>query len=139
MKQVLISGDTAVLRFNLGEEIISGLEDFAARQNIAAATVSGTGSASEVELGYYDINAKEYKKKTFSEKMETVGLLGNIALLDGKPSAHIHGTFANKDYQLIGGHVHRLVVNATMETAVNRLAGAIKRERDPEIGLNLIG
>ena len=138
MKLVVAKDDTCVLRFDSDEEIVFELMRLADEKNINAAEVSGIGSVSEVELGYYDLDSKEYRKKVFSERMEMVSLKGNLSVSDGTKSAHLHGVFSGPDYQAVGGHVHRAAVSATAEIIVRVLQGELKRRKDAEIGLNLL-
>jgi predicted DNA-binding protein with PD1-like motif len=127
-----------IARFDPGEELITGLARLADEKNIGAAALSGIGSAAEVELGYYDVAAKEYRKKVFPEKMELVGLSGNISVLNGEKSVHLHGAFSREDYGMVGGHVHRLVVSATVEVVFEIFPATITRRKSEETGLNLM-
>jgi len=54
------------LRIDKGEEIISTITDFIARENIQSGAISGIGALTDVELGYFDRVRKEYLKKTFN-------------------------------------------------------------------------
>lgn len=127
-----------IVRFDPGEEVASGLARLADEKNIGAAAVSGIGSAAKVELGYYDIAAKEYRKKVFPEKMELVSLSGNIGVLNGEKSVHLHGAFSREDYSTVGGHVHRLVVSATVEVIIEIFSATVTRRKSEEAGLNLM-
>ncbi|MCL5016489.1 MAG: DNA-binding protein [Patescibacteria group bacterium] len=138
MKLVLSSGDVFVLRFDSGEEIISWLIRFTQENKITAAAISGIGSSKEAELGYYDIAAKEYRKKIYSRELEVVGLSGNISVLNNEPVIHLHGVLSNENYDTVGGHIHRLVVSATIEITIMVLRGEIHRKPDSETGLNLL-
>jgi hypothetical protein len=79
MKTILKDGRRYILRFDKGEEVFAKLLEFAATENISAASFNAIGACSEVELGYFNINLKDYRKKPFYEEMEMVSLIGNIA------------------------------------------------------------
>jgi uncharacterized protein len=138
MERVLSDDKNVVLRFDPGEEIVSGLLSFAESGGVDAASVSGIGSAREVELGFYDLPTKEYLKKVFSEPMEVISISGDVGILGTNPAIHLHGSFGTRDYQVIGGHVHRLVVNTTLELMLDIIGGELKRAHDDNTGLNLL-
>ena len=138
MQQVLVDEDNMVLRFDPDEEVISSFLEFVGESGVDAALVSGIGSAKEVELWYYDAPKKEYQKKVFGEPLEVVGISGNVGLFDGAPATHLHGLFSRSDYSVVGGHIHRLVVNMTVEIMLDTVGGELKREFDEETGLNLL-
>lgn len=137
MKQALSSDNTVVLRLDSGEEV----RKFALENKTTYALISGLGSSKEAELGYYDLDSKEYRKKTYSARLEVVSLAGNIALLNGELAVHMHGPFSTDEYAVLGGHVHRLIrliTNPTMEIAITVLQGEMHRKPDSSTGLNLL-
>lgn len=138
MELVLTDDEKMVLRFDPGEEVFSGLIKFAKETGIDAAFVSGIGSARELELSFYDAEKKEYQKTVFSEPMEILNITGNIGLWDTEITAHLHGSFGLSNYQVIGGHIHRLVVSTTAEIMIDTMGGEISRMYDEDTGLNLL-
>src|SRR5258708_2072457 len=127
-----------VLRFDLEEEVMEGLLEFAAQNEIDAASLTGIGACSFIELAFYNPTAKNYDKREFSEELEICSLLGNIALLEGKPVLHAHGIFGKKDFSTIGGHVLKLVVSATCEIVLTKLEGTLLRKHNEKMNLNLL-
>ena len=138
MELVLSDDEKIVVRFDSGEEIFSGLTQFAKTIGLDSVFVSGLGSAKEVELGFYNAEKKEYEKTVFSEPVEILSIEGNIGLLDTEPIVHLHGTFGLPNFQVIGGHIHRLVVSSTAELMLDSMGGELKRSFDEETGLNLL-
>jgi len=138
MELVLSDDHKIVLRFDEDDELVSELILFAGESNVDAACISGLGSAKEVELGFYDWSKKEYIKKTFNEPMEVVSITGNVGTLDTNSAVHLHGAFGLPDYQLIGGHVHKLIVNTTAEIVLDTIGGELRRGYDETTGLNLL-
>ncbi len=53
-----------ILRLDRGESVAELLRQFAAEQRIPAAFISAVGALWDVTLGYFDLNFKEYRKKT---------------------------------------------------------------------------
>lgn len=139
MQHILSNPYHEVLRFDLGDDVIQGILDFAEEQEIEAAWLSAIGSAKEIELGFYNLKKQEYLKRTFNETMELLEASGTIAVMDGKPVLHIHGVFGGKDYGTVGGHIHKMIANATVEVFIHKIDGRLERKRDPKTGLNLLG
>ena len=138
MELVLSDDEKMVVRFDPDEEVFSGLTQFAKTIGIDSVFVSGLGSAKEVELGFYDAEKKEYQRTVFREPVEILSIEGNIGLLDTEVAVHIHGTFGLPNFQVIGGHIHRLVVSSTVELMLDTMGGELHRSYDEETGLNLL-
>ena len=138
MKIILQSGDTFILRFDPGEELLSRLLAWCEAEKITAATLSVIGAAGETELRFYDVGTKQYVDQLFVEDLEITGLLGNVAVLDDKPVLHVHSTFGRRDMSALAGHVKRCVISVTAEVVLTRLVGTMRREPVPGTGLNLL-
>ena len=138
MKIVLQDKNKYILTISKGEEIGEQLKQFCKRENIDAGYFSIIGAVNELELWWYDPSKKEYKKKEFRQQMEITGIIGNVALLDGKIAIHMHGTFSGENYEVFGGHVNYAVVSGACEVIFEKLDGIIERKYDGETGLNLM-
>jgi len=145
MKLILQDKNKYVLKANVGEEVMEELKAFCQGQGIEAASFFAIGAAKEIKIGWYDIQAKEYTWKEVQEKLEIVSLLGNVAVMGDPPASeagdtlvHAHGSFSDKNMQLIGGHVAKLVVGAACEIFLTKYEGKIEKAYDEETGLNLM-
>lgn len=138
MKIVLQDNRRFVLRFDKGEEFFSVLTEFLKQNQISAASFTGIGTVSEVELGYYNAYLKQYRKKPVLENLEIVSLIGNTAMVESNPVIHCHGSFSRTDFSVVGGHVFKLTVLATCEIFLIKLDGEMKREDNAEFGLKLL-
>jgi len=127
-----------IVKMNTGEELRDKLEKFCIENNIKTAWINALGSSEELELAYYNISNKEYETKIFNERLEIVSVVGNIALKDGKPFTHIHGTFSRPSMEVIGGHINKCVISATCEVAIWPSEEIMERKYDEFTGLNLI-
>lgn len=136
----LISGEarTFVIRFDRDEEVMQGIAGFCAEKDIAAASFQMIGASSSVTLSYWNIEKKEYEEHVIEKDLEVAGIMGNVGLLGGERIVHAHGTLSDRDLTVVGGHVKRLVVSATMEVVLTALPGAITRMPDEATGLNLM-
>lgn len=127
------------LSFIPGEDVITGLVDFANENNIHAGHITGIGATNNLTLGYYDLNKKEYSHKEFREHLEILSLTGNISINEKEENIiHIHGVFGKSDFHVIGGHVFKLVISGAGEIHITTLPGEIKRAKDDNTGLSLM-
>ena len=94
-----------MIRFSKGEEIASSIASFCAAHNVTSGYFQAIGAVTEVELGYYHLEKKEYTFKQFEQEFEVVSLTGNVSLVEGKPFVHMHGVFSDEHFQCTGGHV----------------------------------
>ena len=77
-------------------------------------------------------------KKDLEGLMEIAGLQGSVTRMNGEVYPHLHVTLAGQDNKVHAGHVIGLIVGATCEMFVRVLDGEVSRERDEEIGINII-
>ena len=70
--------------------------------------------------------------------MEITALTGNVTRKDGAVYLHLHGTLADQNNTVHGGHVIEMTVGATCEMFVTALPGEADRARDEQLGINLI-
>ncbi|MGH8003126.1 MAG: PPC domain-containing DNA-binding protein [Limisphaerales bacterium] len=126
------------LRLEKGEEVLSSIVQFAAKENIGSGAFFGLGAINNIELGYYDLEARKYEKETFKDDMEVGNITGNIASLDGKPFVHTHVTVSSKDLKAFTGHLFSAEVALTLEIFVFTASAKIERKMDATIGLNLL-
>jgi predicted DNA-binding protein with PD1-like motif len=132
-------GYNYIVRLQRGEKFSEAMEQFFATNDLEGASVAAVGGAEQLQLGFYDLDAKEYLWKTFPNLYEITSLLGTIALgEDGKLMFHLHGTFADREYQVVGGHVKDFVVGATCELFIHRTYQPLQRKHDDETGLSLL-
>ena len=132
-------GDTYTLVLKKDEELIECLESFVGETNVTSAWVHGLGGALAVELGYFNLEKRQYQWQGFNQLCEIVSLTGNIARDETrKPAFHLHGVFADETYQTIGGHVRKLVVGGTCELQIREFGQQLGRQFDEETGLRLL-
>ena len=128
-----------VLRVDKGERLQDCMEQFFEETNVEAAFITGIGSCSTVELGYYNPGTKAFKWKVLNQPLEVLGLWGSISLDENeKPLFHLHGTFSDENFNAIGGHVKDLTVSGTLELFIHRTYEPLKRTRDSEVGLQVL-
>ena len=122
-----------------GEELITALQAYATENNLAGAWLqSGLGGAGQATLSFYDINKKEYIDRTFNDPLEILSLQGNLSWVDAEPFWHVHGTFGNEKYGVIGGHIKSLEIALTGELLIVPLETQMARVFDETTGLKLL-
>jgi predicted DNA-binding protein with PD1-like motif len=121
-----------------GEDFHSVLNQFASDNNLESAWLSGVGGSGPVELGFYEIERRDYKWQLFEGPLEVVSLTGNLAYIDGEPFWHVHGVFGGRDYECYGGHVKALEVGLTLELNITKQPHTNQRAFDEETGLKII-
>lgn len=139
MKKILTKSNSAIIILERGEELIESLDMFAREEKLSGAWLSGLGAASDMTIGYYDLEAREYVWRDVDEGIvEVLGLTGNYSNIDGKPLWHIHGNFSGTDLKAFGGHIKKMRVGLTCEISITYLDTPLGRKYDDETGLNLI-
>lgn len=127
-----------VLVFAKGDEVLSGITDFAAQQHVAAARFTAIGALNEVTLGWFDPQHKLYKPNNIHQQMEMVSLIGDIAVYNGNPVVHAHCGVALQDGSMQGGHLFKAVTNPTVELFMTVFNTPLEKAVDKETGLKLI-
>lgn len=121
-----------------GEKLIESITDFCSSKKIAAAQFTAIGALKEIELGFYDLAAKEYRWKKAEAELELDTATGNVALLDGKQTVHAHATVSDNEMHAFGGHLKEATVGASCEVFLTPLQGKIERKPDDKTGLKLM-
>ena len=130
---------TYALIFDKGDEPVSLITAFAKEHKISAARLSAIGAFSEVVLGYFDWEKKQYQRIPLREQMEVLSLLGDIALGEkGEPKLHAHIVLGKRDGTAHGGHLLEAHVGPTLEVIVVESPSHLRRQHDPATGLALI-
>ncbi len=126
------------LVFDTGDEAMSGLLSFAKEHNLVGAHFTGIGAFSQLVLGYYDWEKKDYLKIPVDEQVEVVSLIGDVALEKDQPKIHAHVVVAKRSGVTAGGYLLEGSVRPTLEIVLTESPAHLRREFDPTSGLELI-
>ena len=130
---------TYVLIFERGDEVAATLLKFAKEESLAAAHFTAIGGFSNVILGYFSRERKQYQKIPLHEQVEVLSLVGDIALKeDGTPQVHAHVIVGDASGLARGGHLMEAHVWPTLELILEESPAHLRRRSDPESGLALI-
>jgi predicted DNA-binding protein with PD1-like motif len=129
---------TFAVIFESGDEVLSALTSFAEEHQLAASGFTAIGAFSEVVLGYFDWEKKDYERIPVNEQVEVLSLIGDIALQDAHPKVHAHVVLGLRDGSARGGHLLEARVRPTLEVILTESPSYLKREFDRQSGLALI-
>jgi uncharacterized protein len=129
---------THVLVFEKGDEVVEQLRVFAQQEQLTAASFTAIGAFSDVTLGFFERERKDYKRIPLGEQVELLTLAGDIALKDGEPVVHAHVVVAKADGTAWGGHLLEGHVWPTLELVLVASPAERRRRVDEETGLPLI-
>src|SRR5260370_26833736 len=128
-------GNEHVLVFDTGEKVLETLNTYLTQHHITGAKFLAIGGFSQVQLEYFNIQTKQYEHRDVNEQAEVISLIGNVALVDGKPYVHAHVSVGTRDYQARDGHLGEATVQPTLELFLTQLNSELVREQDPSTGL----
>lgn len=128
------------LVFERGEEFMSALKAFCEQEEVHWAQFTGIGAMQDVEIGYYDLESKEYVFRMEEGPLEVASLTGNVSELNEDAIIHAHAVLSRSDDSLacIGGHLRSAVVALTLEVALLHVTQPLLRGYDDDTGLNLL-
>jgi predicted DNA-binding protein with PD1-like motif len=115
------------LVFDTGDEAMSGLLSFAKEHRLVGAHLTGIGAFSQVVLGYYDWERKDYLKIPVDEQVEVVSLIGDVALEKDQPKIHAHVVVAKRSGFTAGGHLLEGFVRPTLEIVLTESPAHLKK------------
>ena len=126
-----------IIRLDVGEEIISSIMNILKNEKISFATVTGIGATNDFTVGTYDVTNQLYKKSNYKGVYEIVSLLGNTSTMNNEPYIHIHMSAADKNNNVVGGHLNEAYISATAEIVLNIIETNVDRIKDSNTGLNI--
>lgn len=135
-------GSSYIVRIDRGEEVLDKLNEFIKETDIKAASITGIGATSEVELGVYSVKKREYIKNKYEGEFEILSLIGNITEDAGEPYIHLHIMISDGLAQgagiTVGGHLNKCIISGTCELRIDECENAYQRRVDDETGIKII-
>jgi uncharacterized protein len=121
-----------------GDEVMSGLTDFARQNKVISASFTAIGAFSHATVAWFDDGRKEFKLIPIKQQVELVSMIGDIALVNDQPAVHAHVAVASSDGTVRGGHVINAFVFPTLELFMTVYSTPLHKELDKATGLKLI-
>lgn len=132
-------GYNHIVRLEKGEKIIERLYAFAKENNIKGAWVVGLGAVSWAEVGWRNVQTKEYEWSKIEAYMELTNMTGNIAWKGEELILHMHATLSDGGAHARGGHLREAEIGATGEFFIHMWQkDGLNRSPDEETGLDLL-
>ena len=125
------------LSIDKDEYINASLLKVCQENDVKFAWFSGIGAIFDPEVGYFNIDVKDYKKKIFSGDFELISLVGNMTYKEGEPFIHTHITFSDENFNTFGGHLFDCKISAAGEFVITTGDEKIFRSYNEDIGLFL--
>ena len=142
MKVRLLSENGGVKNYAIvlakGDEVMSGLTDFARQNKVTSASFTAIGAFSRATVAWFDESRKEFKLIPIKQQVELVSMIGDIALVNDQSIVHTHVSVASSDGTVRGGHVINAFVSPTLELFMTVYPTALHKQLDEATGLKLI-
>ena len=132
------STKTYVLIFAPGDEVLSGLKEFAIKYKVRSAHFTAIGDAKSAKVGWYDQSKKMFKVIQIDHQSEITSLIGDIAIFNGNPVVHGHINLAAEDGTVHGGHLLEAFVSPTLEVMMTVEPVQLTKRMDAGFNLSLI-
>jgi uncharacterized protein len=129
---------TFAVILEVGDEVMSCLQNFAEKERITAAQLTAIGAFQEAQLAFFDWETRAYQAIPVGEQVEVASMIGDIAMAEGKPSLHVHAVLGRRDGTALAGHLQEGHVRPTLEVIVTESPTHLCKVKDKESGLALI-
>jgi predicted DNA-binding protein with PD1-like motif len=140
VKQISKSGasTTYMIVFAPGDEIMSGLTDFAVKYQVKSAHFTAIGDVTSAKIGWFDPVKKLFKVNPINEQSEITSMVGDIALFNGTPVVHAHINVAAQNGSVRGGHLLEGFISPTLEVTMTVEPVPLYKKVDAATGLVLM-
>ena len=118
-------GRTFRINMTKGDEIMSGLTEFAEKYHIKNGHFTGVGAINKGLFGWSDVESGNGQKKIeLDQEAEIVSLIGSISVNNqGQSNVHAHGAVALSDGSVKAGHWWEAQVSIIAEIFVTEEEG----------------
>ena len=131
-------GDTIVRCLVRGEDVLASIRAVCNAERVRLAEISALGAADYAEVGVYHLAEKRFLPRTLEGEMEICALTGSVTRRGTELYLHLHGSLADADGNVYGGHVNEIRVSATAEIFIRLLPGEVNRRLEEESGIFLM-
>ena len=129
---------TYVVVCDPGDEAVATLTQFARAEGLEASQVTAIGAFERATVGWFDREAKQYRRIPVDEQCEVLSLIGDIASGDDGPGLHVHVVLGLADGTTRGGHLLEGRVFPTLEVVVTETPAELRKVARPDLGIALI-
>jgi predicted DNA-binding protein with PD1-like motif len=129
---------TYVVVCDPGDEAVSALTQFARAEQLEAAQITAVGGFESATVGWFDREARDYRRIPVDEQCELLSLIGDVAEGQDGPIVHVHAVLGLSDGTTRGGHLLEGRVFPTLEAIVTETPAELRKILRPDIGIALI-
>ena len=129
---------TYVVVCDPGDEAVSALTQFARAERLEAAQITAVGAFEHAIVGWFDREARDYRRIPVDEQCELLSLIGDVAEGQDGPIVHVHAVLGLSDGTTRGGHLLEGRVFPTLEAIVTETPAELRKVMRPDIGIALI-
>jgi uncharacterized protein len=129
---------TYVVVCDPGDEAVSALTQFARAERLEAAQITAVGAFERATVGWFDRQARDYRRIQVNEQCELLSLIGDVAEGEDGPIVHVHAVLGLSDGTTRGGHLLEGRVFPTLEAIVTETPAELRKVMRPDIGIALI-
>lgn len=112
--------------FRTGDELLSGLADWAQKNKVTSGYITGVGGFASATFSWVDPQVRGGMKKIeVPDKVEVTSFVGNLTPGEnGRANIHIHALVTGSDGVARGGHLISAQVNPLMDLFITEMAPA---------------
>ena len=129
MKARLLSENAGVKNYVIvlakGDEVMSGLTDFARQNKVTSASFNAIGAFSQATVAWFDDSKKEFKLNPINQQVELVSMIGNIILVNDQPAVHTHVAVVSSGWNSAGWSRDQRVCVSNPGGVHDRLSDAV--------------
>ena len=129
---------TYVVVCDPGDEAVAALTQFARAEDLEAAQITAVGAFEGAVVGWFDRQARDYRRIPVDEQCELLSLIGDVAEGQDGPILHVHAVLGLSDGTTRGGHLLEGRVYPTLEAVVTETPAELRKVLRPDIGIALI-
>lgn len=123
--------------FAKGDEVLSGLTEFAEREKLGAGHFTAIGALKSARFGWFDRERQAYRDIAIDQQVELISLIGDVGIVNGAPQIHAHGAVGLPDGEVRGGHLLEAVAWPTLELFFTVFPTSLVKKHDEETNLYL--
>ena len=135
MMKYKIDNNKVYVKLDKNDLINQSLLDLSNDLSLNFVWLNGIGAIKNPQMGYFDIDRKDYDRKIFNGEYELISYMGNISLKDGERFIHSHISFSDSKYNVFGGHLFDAKISAAGEFILFLGNKNINRYFDNDVGL----
>jgi uncharacterized protein len=129
---------TYVVVCDPGDEAVEALQEFARSEELEAAQITAIGAFERATVGWFDPAARQYRRIPVHQQCELLSLVGDVAMGEDGPVAHMHVVLGLPDGTTRGGHLLEARVFPTLEAVVTENPAYLRKVLRRDLGVALI-